>query len=78
MSQPRFPIYEVEWLDSAHTPGWRAESTDYGTSICLTVGYLLHRDRAMVSLVQSQSQHGSVAEIISIPRVAVRSMKRLK
>ena len=77
-------IVEVEWTDAASTNGWqlkvdvdREQADDRGLIECRSTGYLLSKDRRAVRLVQSQSAHGSVAEIQAIPLSCVRSIKWL-
>jgi hypothetical protein len=75
----RGEVVEVEWTDSASTRGWRDDMHEGdGLSTCRSAGYLLSKDRTSVKIVQSQSIHGTQAELIAIPRVAVKSITVLR
>ena len=67
---------EVEWEDSSSHPGWKTRG-EYSTSICHTVGYLIHKGRKELHVAQSWSDCGSVGDVIAIPRSCVRKMDRL-
>lgn len=68
-------LVEVEWIDSASTNGWNDDFSDGdGLVNCRTAGYLLSKDRVSVKIVQSQSTHGQIAELMAIPRSCVRSI----
>jgi hypothetical protein len=85
MSERAWPtkgdLIEVEWIDSASTNGWQEgdpnDADDGGLVVCRSAGYLWGKDRRAVRIVQSQSTHGSTAEMIAIPRSCVRSITRL-
>jgi hypothetical protein len=70
---------EVTWIDSAFDRGWAklAEKRAMTVARCRTVGYLLDRDDDVIKLVQSLGDADSAADGIAIPRVAVRSIRRL-
>ena len=72
-------MVEVEWIDSAATPGWGVDVNDGdGLVECRTAGYLVGKDRVSVKIVQSQTSHGSNGEMIAIPRSCVRRITRLQ
>jgi hypothetical protein len=62
----RGEVVEVEWTDSASTRGWRDDMHE-GDGLSTSV-----------KIVQSQSIHGTQAELIAIPRVAVKSITVLR
>lgn len=75
------PAVEVEWLDSASREGWTSATT--GEVIidpikCYTVGYLIHKDRSKVVLIQSLSDSNFVDQILVIPRGMIVSIETLK
>jgi hypothetical protein len=77
----RYPLVEVEWEDSAGTAGWGsvAVHVDHPIARCRTAGYLVHRSRQKLVVVGScDDTNGNVADSMTIPRFAVRSIKRLK
>jgi hypothetical protein len=75
-------IVEVEWIDSNSEGGWSSveqylkSATAGDTLACRSTGYLFHKDKRSLTLVQSQSQKsGYVADSITIPRFAVKSLR---
>ena len=72
------PIVLVEW-DDAHMEGWWIDGAPQAPTPTLvrSVGYLTHKTRQHIVLVQSLSdgQHGNR---LQIPRGMVRSMKLLQ
>ena len=77
----KFPIVEVEWLDSVCTGGWRDEedyAKEYPPAIIRSAGYLLRSDRSQVVIIQSRDpKNSNASDSISIPRSAVKKMVRL-
>jgi hypothetical protein len=82
-------VVEVGWLDSVTSDRWqpRREAAAWATGpACAThrsVGYLLTRTADVVVLVQSQVEydadsHDMVAEVLSIPLVAVQALTVLR
>jgi hypothetical protein len=72
-------VYEVEWVDSCAHHGWRDEDEEFPVSFCRTSGYLIHRDKTRVTIASSQdATSGHVSDIITIPRSAIRKVRRLK
>lgn len=77
------PIVEVDWIDSMQHSGWRVESEwkgriDAHELECRSAGYLYRDDRQSVVLVQSLSRAGSMADMIEIPRRAVRAVRTIR
>ena len=76
-----YPIVEVEWRDAASTHGWRDPAEckkESGLVICDTVGYLVHRDRKELHMLQSVNEHGKVSEEWTIPVSQVIKVRVLK
>lgn len=75
-------LIEVDWVDSAFHHGWSRADTkrqEMGISKCRTVGYFISADKVRVSLASSTADKGeSYADGISIPRVAVKTIRRLR
>lgn len=74
-------IVEVEWIDSASTNGWQGHDVfeeEAGLIECRSTGYLISKDRVSVKIEQSQSNHGSGAELLAIPRSCVTAITVLK
>lgn len=72
------PIVEVEW-DDAHMAGWwqDGEPEPPEPDLVRSVGYLVHKTRKHLVLIQSRTegQHGNR---IQIPRGMVKSVTVLK
>jgi hypothetical protein len=80
-ARPRWPLVEVEWLDAHACGGWETPATYRADApaVCCSVGYLLHRTRAALTLVQSCGlTTGEVTDALTIPRGCVRKMRRLR
>ncbi len=79
---------EVEWVDSNMSTGWL--NTEYATKVedkrpleCRTVGYLLSETEDRINVVMNFSDNtdlpnDSVSEVMTIPKVAVLSVKELR
>ena len=75
-----YPIVEVEWRDAASTHGWRSPQEckeESGLVRCSTVGYLVHRDRKELHVLQAVNEHGRVAEEWTIPVSNVIRVRKL-
>ena len=73
------PIVHVEWEDSMGSGGWHreheyAEFVAEPQATCWTAGFLAKRDRKGLYVALSQNQNGSLAELLFIPRSAVRKV----
>lgn len=81
-SRADMPIVEVVWLDSNSLDRWHNADDLIATVSdgmeCRSAGYLLLDAADRIVIVQSQSETGSLAEAITIPRVAVLSLTRLE
>lgn len=73
---------EVRWIDSAFHRGWSSASqkrNEMATSECRTVGYFIASDKVAVKLAMNMADKGeNYGDGISIPRVAVKKMRRLR
>ena len=78
----KYPIVEVEWLDSITDGGWRPPEAYLASAApdqCRSGGYLLKSARTSITLMQSRSDlSGNMTNSVTIPRVAVKSIKRMK
>lgn len=77
------PIVEVEWTDSMRHGGWRTADEWAGalgpdSLACRSSGYLYRDDEHSLTLMQSLSINGSMADAIEIPRFAVQSIRVLR
>lgn len=89
MKLKKFDRVEIVWLDSVHVSGWRRlpewESEGKADGHGLehkSIGYLLINDKEAVSICQSRNDLSdkfieTVDAIMTIPRVAVLSIKRI-
>lgn len=72
---------EVEWVDSSLCHGWQSvknKREDQGIEVCKSVGYLLSSDKTQVCIVMSVGGVNSVCDGLSIPRAAVKAVKKLR
>ena len=81
MTAKKYQPVEVEWVDSFRTGGWR-DIKEYReltvTPTIKSVGYLLKSNRTVVTLIQSHDPtHNNMTDSITIPRSAVKSVRRL-
>lgn len=73
------PVAYVEWADSACNRGWLDfnRATD-GPSLIQSVGILVHSSKDFVTLTTSCDSAGKVTDSLSIPRSAIRKIRRVK
>ncbi len=65
----------VRWVDSMASPGWSAKS---GAQFeCITIGNLVEKTEERICVALNKSSY-SDGDMMEIPRVAVRSVRRLK
>ena len=80
MKNPR--LVEVFWRDSAFHRGWaslRTKREEATVSICRTAGYLIEETRDQVKVSHScDVENESFADVIAIPREAIRRVRRLR
>lgn len=71
----------VHWMDSASYPYWNDESEEYPFMWAYSVGFVIKQTKDKIVLSQSASMTKDAkpwADVIVIPRVCVRSIKRLR
>ena len=71
---------EVTWHDSSGKTGWARPNVGYPEKTpltCQTIGYLLRRNKSIVSLAQSIDEQGKVNDVMTIPRQCVIRVRRL-
>ena len=81
MKWPLPKLVEIEWIDSCTSGGWRnhASYVEEGPTVCRTIGYLLHKSKEKIIVIQTQSAStGHVSDSMAIPMVAVKRMRVLK
>ena len=84
MAWPKaMPIVEVVWIDSSHIQRWQSveeleRELDNDGLECRTTGYLFRDQEDRVTILQSQAECGNVADAMTVPRVAIKSMSVLK
>ena len=68
----------VEWIDSCSNRGWGMFNKDEDRPIVIrSVGILVY-NRDHVTLSTSIDPQGKIADPLSIPRCAIRRIKRIK
>ena len=71
------PLVEIDWVDSCATSGWQGDSAPDGSAAeCKTVGYLIHRSKAVVTVAQNADNQGGTGAWMTIPCHCVRRIKR--
>lgn len=65
----------VRWIDSMGSPGWSAKAD--ARFECVTIGNLVEKNINRVAVALNRS-HYSDGDILEIPMVSVKSIKRLK
>ena len=81
----KFPRVEVEWDDARVKGGWRGlkEYRSYGLVRCRAIGYVIRRDRKVLTLVQQiglkreDDGEQDVSDGIIIPASCVKRIHRL-
>ena len=71
---------EVDWVDSYALTGWCTEKDVESTHAdnCLSVGYMVRKDRKEVVLASGQSVDSENRQhLIAIPRCCVKSIRKL-
>lgn len=84
----KLEVVAVTWIDSYHSGGWRGSDElppiDHEViSECLSVGFLVERGKKFIRLAlsndyPSQPGVGRYGHFISIPRVAVKKIKKVR
>ncbi len=68
----------VEWVDSCSCNGWGVkESHSYRPSGCTSVG-ILEEKTDCVTIIQSLSDSGNIADIITIPKCSIKRIRYLR
>jgi hypothetical protein len=73
----RLKLTYVEWQDSCCSPGWDSPHGDEPLTI-RSFGILVRKGKQSVTLSTSRSMNGRYMDQLTIPRSAIREMKRLK
>lgn len=75
----KYPLVEVEWTDSTASGGWRSVEAyqKNTTSVVRSAGYRIKNSRKEVLLVQSLDDREGCADSLIIPRVLIRSMRKM-
>jgi len=78
-SPARPPIIEVHWVDIASFPGWSTleEAITSTTMECISIGYVIHKDKKSVVMAQTIADNGDVGEILCIPTSVIRELREI-
>lgn len=72
-------LVELTWEDSAHAPvGWHDADSTLRPVIATSVGFVHRKDRSHVILASERTDSGQVAGLTSIPRSAIRKVRKLR
>lgn len=69
--------YAVTWIDSCSMQGWQKD-VDNSTSQIESVGWLVGQTSKVITLASSVSNQGSILDPITIPRVTITRMRRIR
>lgn len=71
-------IFEVVWSDPATHRGWVSKERDFSPLKNKSVGYLIEKKKDHLAFAQSISGNTcDLGEVLSIPKKAIISLKRL-
>jgi hypothetical protein len=77
-----YPAVVVRWVDSQSFGGWRDLEeakqlvTEKDRLESTSIGYLFHEDKHSITIVQTLHR-SQVADGMTIPRCAIKSLKRI-
>ena len=74
----KYKMVHVDWIDSHGANGWGQKVDEDFDLSCQTVGFLLKKSKDRISIAQSTSNQGSIADVIQIPMIAVKKIKYLR
>lgn len=79
----RYPMVLVRWIDSSSRAGWqnRKKATrQMGAkdAQCVTAGFLLRKSKNRLILALNMADTGEAGHLMSIPRVAIKRVRKLK
>lgn len=74
------PLVLIEWVDSQSCGSWvsREEAEKDTVATCKTVGWLVKKNREVVTTAASCSSNDNYGDRMSMPRSVVKSIKVLK
>ena len=78
MTFRRYRRVEVEWEDAASHSGWLdvPKPGEVTPLMVRSTGYLVQSDKRGITLAQSITSHDKLGDILRIPRVWVRKVRR--
>lgn len=73
-------IVEVEWVDACSRGRWDSHDSYVAQTAlnCKTSGYLAKETKKEIVIIQNQSEENSVLDSITIPRVCIQHIRRIK
>lgn len=81
MSLPKLkgPVV-VDWIDSCSSGRWNDISVyqQIDPLVCKSTGWVVRSDKKVMTLVQSIGKNGTMADSITIPRVCIKRVRRLR
>ena len=73
----RYPLVEIEWIDSAFNPGWHKADTVRDVAYCKTTGYLVEKNKKRINVAMNVADNGDYGEAMAIPRSCVTKIRKL-
>jgi hypothetical protein len=76
----KLPMVEVEWQDACSENGWarREEYRERTPMSIRSIGFLAHRDKSRLVIVQSHSAGDRLNDSLTIPAPWVTRVRRLQ
>jgi hypothetical protein len=70
----------IDWIDSQTSYGWRQFDAREDGPPCKikSIGWLVGETKDTVSISHACSQNGNFADFMTIPRVAIKKIKKVK
>lgn len=71
-------VVQVEWFDISSRSGWHEVHEAKGNYKVISIGYLLSLDDNAVIIAQSIAENDLLAASLTIPKVNVKKITRIK
>lgn len=77
MKEKTYPVVHVRWVDSCRTEGWHSREDKHEPVMISSTGYLIENKPKHIAVSLSVGDDKSLCQVMSIPRCAIKSIKRL-
>ncbi len=71
---------EIKWVDSCFHEGWVSKQSALTLPIshCTTVGMIINETKELITVALNASDSNNYGDVISIPRLSIQSIRRMK